>query len=249
MTFPFVIHVGHSSILFHMVMDFVSMTIGSLMYWHSSKDDGISSEKRIHLLIGAGLGALIGSRLLGALEDPYLFLHPPVLLYYYASKTIIGGIAGGILGMEAAKLIIGHRKSTGDKITIPLLVAILVGRFGCLFTGVSDGTVGNPCNFFWCFNQGDGIARHPTTLYEIIFLIGLLIFLLYLRNKKLGEGIIFRTFVICYFIFRFLIEFIKPVHPIVWGLSVIQIVCVLYSIWYAYDIGRIWKKNDQRRIT
>jgi prolipoprotein diacylglyceryltransferase len=223
-------------------MDLVSTSLGSFLYWRLSKNDGISPSMRVSLLIGTTAGALIGSRLLGSLENPSLFLQPPTLLYYYASKTIIGGIAGGILGMEIGKKIIGYRSSTGDKIAIPLLVAILVGRIGCLFTGVIDGTVGNACNYFWCFNQGDGIARHPTSLYEIVFVFLLIIIVLQLQKKRLYPGVIFRVSIISYFLFRFFIEFIKPINSFVFEFSAIQVVCILYAIWYAYDIKRIISK-------
>lgn len=218
------------------------MSVGSALYWFLSKGDGISTQRREYLLIGAGIGALIGSRLIGSLENPALFFHPPALIYYYVSKTIIGGIAGGILGIEAMKLIIGHNNSTGDKITIPLIVSIIIGRIGCLFTGVIDGTVGNPCSYFWCFNQGDGILRHPTSLYEIIFLSILLAYFLFLKKKAWPSGVLFRVFIILYFLFRFLIEFIKPTQPLLVSLSVIQLVCIFYAIWYIYDIYRILNK-------
>src|SRR4051812_10902562 len=124
MNFPLIIHIAGFSISFHLITDFISMAVGGALYWFLSKGDGISPQKREYLLIGAGLGALIGSRLIGSLETPAFFFHPSTLLYYYASKTIIGGIAGGILGIEAAKLIIGYKNSTGDKITIPLIISI-----------------------------------------------------------------------------------------------------------------------------
>ncbi len=243
MVFPLVVHIFNITVPFHLIMDILSTIVGSALYWLSSKHDGISPQRREYLLIGAGIGALIGSRLIGSLENPILFLHPPALIYYYMSKTIIGGIAGGILGIEGMKLIIGHHESTGDRITIPLIVAIILGRIGCLFTGVTDGTVGNICNYMWCFNQGDNIPRHPTSLYEIIILGLLLLYFLYLRKKVWKNGIMFRVFIIVYFSFRFLMEFIKPVHSLFLSLSVIQIVCVLYVLWYTYDIYRINKKD------
>lgn len=250
MVFPLIIHIADMTISVHQITDIVSILVGGIIYWQLSKNDGISAKHKEYLLIGAGLGVLIGSRLVGSLENPTLFFHPPLVLYYYVSKTIIGGIAGGILGMEAAKLIIGHKSSTGDAITIPLAVAIIIGRIGCLLTGVTDGTVGNPCNFLWCFNQGDGIARHPTSLYEILFLsILLVVYYLYLKKKTFVPGVLFRSFITLYFAFRFIIEFIKPTHSLAFGLSAIQIVCFLYIIWYIYDTYRILRKNtyDHKR--
>lgn len=247
MTFPLILHFWHYSIGFHLVTDFLSTTVGVWLYWRSRTDDGVSDEKRDYILIGAALGALIGSRLIGALENPILFIHPPALLYYYASKTIIGGIAGGILGTELMKLIIKHKRSTGDRVTIPLIVAIIIGRIGCLFTGITDGTVGDICHLAWCFNQGDGVPRHPISLYEIIFLIIFLLLILYIKRKRWTEGVLFRVFVMSYFTLRFFIEYIKPTHIFALSFSITQIVCLLYVLWYTYDIYRIAHRYEFRR--
>lgn len=43
-------------------------------------------------MIGATFGAFLFSRLLGALENPgALFTAEDLLLYFYSSKTIVGG--------------------------------------------------------------------------------------------------------------------------------------------------------------
>ncbi|MEN9582559.1 MAG: hypothetical protein RL641_513 [Candidatus Parcubacteria bacterium] len=241
MTFPLDVHIGSLSVHFHLITDILSSLIGGWLYWRAAKGDNIPTSKREYLLIGAGIGALIGSRLIGSLENPALFLNPPTLLYYYASKTIIGGVAGGILGIEATKYIIGHKQSTGDRMAVPLFVAIIIGRIGCLFTGIIDGTVGNPCSLRRCFDQGDGIPRHPTSLYEIIFLIILLFVLNKYKKNFQPSGVMFRVSIIAYFGFRFLIEMIKPSLPLVSTFSVIQIVCILYIAWYSYDIYKLRK--------
>ena len=108
-----------------------------------------------------------------------------------------------------------------------------IGRIGCLLTGITDRTVGIASSLPWAFDQGDGIPRHPTSFYEIIFLILLWIFLRRLEKiKNLKNGSIFKIFIFSYLLFRFAIEFIKPVTQIFLGLSVFQIVSLLGLIYY-----------------
>lgn len=84
----------------------------------------------------------------------------------------------GLITVELAKRYIGLRDSTGDLYAIPLALGIAIGRIGCFLTGLSDNTYGTPSNLPWAVNFGDNIPRHPTQLYEIVFLL-LLIPVLY----------------------------------------------------------------------
>ena len=129
-------------------------------------------------------GAVVGSKLLFWLEDPALTLHNlHNASYLMGGKTIVGALAFGLLSVEGFKRYIGLRQSTGDLYAIPLAVGIAVGRIGCFLTGLSDNTYGTPTGLPWGVDFGDGIRRHPTQLYEVVFLL-LLIPVLY-RGMKL----------------------------------------------------------------
>jgi prolipoprotein diacylglyceryltransferase len=220
----------------HLFTDYLSIFVGMQLYFFLNKKSSVGSDKKIWYILGALVGALIGSRLLAALEDPYLFLHPPTWLYYYVNKTIIGGIAGGIVGIEIAKKFLGIKTNTGDQVVVPLMVAIIIGRIGCQLTGVLDGTIGMPCDYVWCFKQGDEFNRHPIPLYEIVEILVLLpLFYHYINIKKWKEGFIFRLFIIIYFGSRFFFEFLKEIHPVLLGLSAIQLTCLVVVIYYIFD--------------
>jgi phosphatidylglycerol:prolipoprotein diacylglycerol transferase len=85
--------------------------------------------------------------------------------------------------VEIVKRSIGLRTSTGDLYAIPLAIGIAIGRIGCFLTGLSDNTYGNPTSLPWAINFGDGIPRHPTQLYEIVFLLALTPVLFYVLKK------------------------------------------------------------------
>lgn len=237
----------------HFIAEILAITIGVQLYFRSKVIDSVSEQARIYLIIGALLGALFGSRFFAALEDPSLFINPPSILYYYANKTIIGGIAGGIIGIEIAKKFLKISAWTGDRALVPLAVAIIIGRIGCFVAGVQDGTVGGPCDYFWCLEQGDEILRHPNSLYEITFIS--LFLVAYHQVKTLRPGFLlpildtpgaaFRAFIVGYFTLRFGIEFLKDTHPLLLDINSIQIVCILFVLWYTKDLIKVYRKARQ----
>ena len=83
----------------------------------------------------------------------------------------------------------------------------------------------------WGVNFGDGVLRHPTQLYEALFVLVLFFYALAMK-ERFAPGVLFRLFVIGYFTWRFLIEFIR-VNPIAAaGLTYYQLVSVAVVIYY-----------------
>ncbi len=215
MIFPVVFHIFGLPLPAHLVFETLAYAGGFRLYvWLRQKTkDSIDDRSRLTVLVGAVVGAAITSKVLGFAEHPELWrlsLTNPT--YFIAAKTILGGLLGGIIGVEVAKAFAGITRSTGDIYVFPLLTAILIGRIGCLLTGVSDGTWGDATHFVLGFDAGDGIIRHPTPLYEIAFLTALAIVLWKVRHQwQLMEGDLFKLFIMAYCAWRFGIEFLKPV--------------------------------------
>lgn len=184
--------------------------------------------------MGATFGALIGSRLLGALESPTLFFSGDGgWLYYYQSKTIVGGLLGGLMGVEGIKMLIGETHSSGDLFTFPIILGMIVGRIGCFSAGVSEPTYGLPSALPWAMDLGDGIRRHPTALYEIVVLLVIWQLLLLLKKRfALVPGALFKIFMVGYLFYRLLVEFIRPGTDVILGLNVIQLAGIGGMIYY-----------------
>lgn len=216
----------------------LAYTLGYRLYvWQRARNhDLISDENRMWIFLGAALGALLGSHILGILENPaYLTLLNWQI--FLGNKTIVGGLLGGLIGVELTKKIIGVSTSSGDLMTYPLIFAIAIGRLGCHFAGLTDGTYGNPSDLPWAMDFGDGIPRHPVNLYEVIFLLGLALFI-YEKEKRqpLPNGMCFKLFMAGYLLWRFVVEFIKPVWVLPVGISVIQ----LAALWGLFYYRGIW---------
>ncbi|MFN8577336.1 MAG: prolipoprotein diacylglyceryl transferase family protein [Candidatus Sericytochromatia bacterium] len=236
MTFPINIHICNIIIDSHLFFEILAYTIGFryYIYLKKSEKDLISEENRLWIFIGAAFGALIFSRLLGILENiDILSKQSNYLTFFLSSKTIVGGLLGGLIGVEITKKILKVNTSSGDLMTYPLILGIAIGRIGCFLSGVKDGTYGNETALPWALDLGDGVYRHPTSLYEIIFLITLFSVIKYFdKNKSFSNGAKFRIFLSFYLVFRFFIEFIKPFYRFEFGLSPIQIACIIGIIYY-----------------
>lgn len=232
--------------LAHALLEVAAFYGGLALYFRLKRrrPDPLPSRHRNAVLVAAAAGALVGSRALAMLEHPALLasLHGLAWLPFLAgTKTIVGGLLGGLVGVEAAKAVLGETRRSGDLFTYPLLLAIAVGRVGCLLAGVSDGTAGRPSSLPWALDQGDGVPRHPTALYEILFLGALALALRAAeRRRPLREGELFARFLAGYLAWRLAVEFLKPVEPLALGLSAIQWACVLGLVHYArlFALGR-----------
>ena len=149
------------------------------------------------------------------------------------NKTIVGGMLGGLIGVELTKKRLGVTVSSGDMMVYPLILAMVIGRTGCFLAGLEDGTFGIASNLPWAINFGDGIRRHPTNLYEIIFWLMLWLALKLIEQKHhFANGARFKVFMASYLVFRLLVEFIKPDYFFSFGLSVIQLVCIAGILYY-----------------
>ena len=228
----------------HYLFETLAFIIGIRIYYYQKKKiiDPISDENRLWILLGAMVGALIGSRLVAVLESPQ-YLSQVTLMTLYQSKTVAGGFLGGLIGVEIVKKTIKVNIASGDLYVVPIIIAVFVGRIGCFLSGVNEPTFGNETRFFTGMDLGDGIKRHPTALYEMFFMVVLFILFYLIKNKKLINGDRFKLFMVLYFTYRFLVEFIKPYNSLFLNFSSIQWSAILIFIYYYRFIFRIFKSE------
>ncbi|WP_292009092.1 prolipoprotein diacylglyceryl transferase family protein [Chryseobacterium sp.] len=239
MDFPVTFQVFGKTILAHPLFETLGMFMGMRYYYYLKRksSEKLSFNTSAAVLIGATAGALIGSKLIGNLENPYTFLENFSFKRIWSNNTIVGGLAFGLIGVELAKKSVGHKESTGDLIVFPLILAMIIGRIGCFLTGIYEETYGIPTDSIFGMHLGDQYLRHPVALYEIVFLIMMWIYLRLIQKKnKYPQGFIFQIFMLCYFTFRFFLDFIKPHAYIVGNLGTIQLVCICVIIYYIYKI-------------
>jgi hypothetical protein len=186
------------------------------------------------------IGALIGAWALGSANSMRALAAAP-------SHSIAGALAGGVVTVEIWKHFHGVRASTGGALVLPICVGIIIGRLGCLFSGLPDFTYGIPAGVPWAVDLGDGVGRHPVQLYESFSMLAFLAVYLRARIERLDWAWhhAFHAMIIFYAGQRFAWEFLKPYPSVVGPLNLFHFLMlglVAYGIfWWRRGIG------DERR--
>lgn len=230
----------------HLVFEWLAILTGVQVYrWikRSKGQPAITEGSSFTVLLGCIVGAGIGNKLVFAVEYPQLWSeHGWHTLAQ--GQSIIGGLLGGLVGVEIAKKISGIQHSTGDDFVLPIMVGTIIGRIGCFLAGLHDSTFGLPTTLVWGIDFGDGVARHPTQIYDMLAVSGLGL-LLWSNQARLTpvSGLSFKLYLAGYLGWRLLIDSIKPVPYSYWlNLSGIQWVCIVVLLLYLPLLVRDWRK-------
>lgn len=175
------------------------------------------------LLIYVALGTIIGARLGHVLfyEWDYYSQHPLKIL-----ATWEGGLAshGGAIGVIIAVILFSIFTSkrnplwTFDRLVVAIALVGCLIRIGNLMNSEIFGHATTlPWGFMFVRSREwhelyEGVACHPTQIYEAmcyLALFGLLMWMYWKKNAGERPGLIFGTFLIGIFVPRFFIEFIK----------------------------------------
>lgn len=163
------------------------------------------------LLFYGVLGVILGGRLGQVLfyEPGYYLSNPLEILAVWK-----GGMSfhGGFLGVLAAMWLYGRRHGKGfwqvtDFIAPLVPLGLAAGRMGNFINGELVGRV-TDVPWAMVFPQVDGLARHPSQLYQFA-LEGLSLFFIlwWFSAKPRPRGLVSAVFLIGYGAFRFIAEF------------------------------------------
>ena len=216
---------------------FVSLGLaaGLAYYFIDLRRRGEVSEGAVKIVFSALICGVIGSKIPLLLEGRGW----REVMY---GKSIVGGLAGGMFGVIGIKRALGIKLKLGNVIAPSIALGMAIGRIGCFLNGCCFGAVAS--RGFWGFDFGDGKLRLPTQLFESAFHLSAFAVLIYFRNKALTPGILFRLYLLAYFIFRFLSEYIRVNPVVLLGMTIYQVICglgiiyVLIVLWRTIRDGR-----------
>jgi len=233
---PILFNIGGFGVPAYPFFVLLGLAAGIAWFVVDIRKSGHHNGNGLVIATGAIAGGIIGAKLFEwVLNYRFLFEHFSDPNVWLSGRTIVGGLIGGKIGAVLTKRAYGIRERRGNEIAPAVALGMLIGRFGCFFRGCCYGT---PTNLPFGVNFGDGILRHPTQLYESLFMLGLFIWLVYRKRQgNLAPGRLFSLLMLWYFTFRFGIEFIR-IEPVVFaGLTSFQLisaVVVLYFGWIAF---------------
>jgi phosphatidylglycerol:prolipoprotein diacylglycerol transferase len=218
---PVAFSVGPVSVHWYGLLYLAGFTAGYLLgvARAARPDSGWDTEEVADILFYIAIGVILGGRL------GYVIFYNPA--YYLDNPLEIpqlwtGGMSfhGGLLGVIAAMAWYGRKTrrrffEVADFIAPLTPLGLLAGRIGNF---INQELWGRPTDLPWgmVFPATDpsGVPRHPSMLYEAC-LEGILLFAilwLYSRRPR-ATGNVAGLFLICYGVFRFLVEFVRQPDP------------------------------------
>jgi phosphatidylglycerol:prolipoprotein diacylglycerol transferase len=176
---------------------------------------GMSRQDVEDLLFYGVLGVIVGGRLGYVLfyKPGYYLEHPlEALMLWKGGMASHGGIIGVIAVMWLFARVRGKSFLQVADFVVPLVpLGLAAGRLGNFVNGELWGRMADPAVWPWAMvfpQAGDGIARHPSQLYQAALEGVLLFVVLWLYSRKpRPPGCVGSAFLIGYGLLRFVAEF------------------------------------------
>ena len=191
----------------HALFEYGGIALGVALYRRArlrSGLGGLTQPGGFAVVAGLLIGAAIGNKLVFLIERPDVWQRLLAGELAMPGQSIVGGLLGGLIGVEIAKALTGQTRSTGDAMVWPIAVGLAFGRIGCFIAGLHDDTYGVATTLPWGVDFGDGVSRHPTQLYDAIVALGLAA-AVHGRLQRV-PGLRFKLFLSGYLLWRFGID-------------------------------------------
>lgn len=219
----------------------LGLIIWITVFWYLWKDKYKKNENSFYVIFAGILWWTLWAKLpiwIAYFDEIKKYWNIEILLSW---RTITWWIIWWFLAVIITKKILHEKTRFWNAIAPWAAIWIAVWRIGCFLHWCCFW---KETTLLWWVNFWDWIIRHPTQIYEIIYLLILFTILLIWNKKNPKEWLLFDFFLISYFWFRFLIEFIRVEPKVFYWFSLYQVASVIVIIFVIIKI--IILKNKQK---
>lgn len=237
---PTILHLGNFELRWYSLAILLAVIAAVWLVAREGKRKGIKPEDIYSMAPWVIIGGLVGARLFHVFDYwEYYAANPLQILWFQqGGLAILGGLAGGgVVAVACARISHIPMGRLADAAAPALLVAQIIGRFGCIVNGDAYGGVTSlPWGFIYVHPNAlippelSGVPTHPYPVYEMLWNGAILLFLLRFRRHFPRDGVLFLTYLSLYSLGRFVLTFVRQENPVFWGLQQAQVLALAIII-------------------
>ncbi len=255
---PVIFRIGDFELRWYSITIMLAVVAAVLITTYFGKKKGIATEEIYSLALWVVISGMVGARLFHIVDQWEYYAGNPLHIFQLqqGGLAIWGAIAGGAVALfiyaKSRHLPLGRLV---DAVVPGLLVAQIIGRFGCIVNGDAYGGITNlPWGFIYAHPNAlipsalFGIPTHPYPVYEILWNGATLLALLKLRHSFTKNGILFFSYLSLYSLGRFALTFVRQENALFWQLQQAQVMAIAVLVVSVAAIIYLSRKRE-RRIT
>jgi len=253
---PVIFQIGGFSLRWYSLAIIVAIIAATLVAMREAKRKGISKDFILSMLPLVLIAGFIGARLFHVVDHWQYYAVNPLDIFQVQQ----GGLAiwGGLLAGGVAAVVFSKMKNVpigrlADTLVPALLVAQIIGRFGCIVNGDAYGSITSlPWGFIYTHpgvsipSSLAGVPTHPYPVYEMIWNGITLLVLLKFRHRIKQDGILFFSYLSVYSLGRFILTFVRMENTFIWQLQQAQLLALGTLVVSVTAIIVIYLKNKYR---
>ncbi len=254
---PVILAIGPFELRWYSLAIMLAIVIGVMVAVREAARKELPTGEIYSLLPWVLVSGIIGARLFHVVDQwSYYAGHPALILQIQLGGLAIwGALAGG--GLAAIiYAIVRHIPvwRLADILVPGIIVAQIIGRFGCIINGDAAGGI---TSLPWAFTYvhpdamiaGNlyGLPTHPYPVYEMLWNSLVLLLLVRIRPALARDGLFTLGYLALYSAGRFALSFVRQENTFFWGLQQSQIVALAIFL-VSVVVFIYWQRQGQQGI-